>query len=178
MDIDRYCDLAIKRNKIRSDRDLAAALGFTGPSVSNWRTKRAWPSDETMLKLADLAGIEPEQALLDLNLWRSFDTPAFAVYERLAKKIAGTAAAALLAGILIGQPQGLEAATHSAPARPGDRVTTIDYGKYEIDPKTTFPGFLAEPLRGCGKSASPSLRALALVAALMSCLGSAPHLDL
>jgi len=100
--IDDYIDTAKQRAGLTSDRKLDLALGHTGQSVSHWRTKRAWPTDEKMVKLAELAGVDPEEALLDLSVWRT-EGEARAVYERLARRISGTAAgiaAALLAGSL------------------------------------------------------------------------------
>ncbi len=85
--IDTYCDEAIKHNGLKSDSELARKLGFTSPAVSNFRTKRAWPSDQVMVRLADLAGIPAEEALLELKIWRNYDTPAGKVYMRILSTI-------------------------------------------------------------------------------------------
>jgi len=69
--IDDYIDLAIAKRNYKSDRQLGVALGFKSNTVNQWRTKRAWPSDEAMVRLADLCFEEKEQALLDLNIWRT-----------------------------------------------------------------------------------------------------------
>ena len=86
--IDDYCDTAKQRCRFRSDRVLSKALNVNNSSVSQWRTKRTWPADETMLRLADLAGVDPEQALLDLNAWRAASSTVRSVYERIASRIA------------------------------------------------------------------------------------------
>ncbi|MBF0383410.1 MAG: hypothetical protein HQL69_20515 [Magnetococcales bacterium] len=69
--IDQLCDKAIKNHNLRSDRALGRILGVSQSSISQWRTKRAWPSDERMIHLANLAGEKPEQALLLLSIWRT-----------------------------------------------------------------------------------------------------------
>jgi hypothetical protein len=86
--IDGYLDAAIKRQGLKSDRDLARALGFVGGAISQWRTRRTWPADETMVRLADLAGMDPSQALLDLNVWRAHNAAVRSIYEKFLEKLA------------------------------------------------------------------------------------------
>lgn len=69
--IDDYIDAAKKRNDWKADGAIAKTLGTNHSAVSQWRTRRTWPSDETMLRLADLAGIPRTIALLELNYWRT-----------------------------------------------------------------------------------------------------------
>lgn len=88
--IDQYCDLAKDRAALASDRQLSRRLGFSTNSVTQWRTKRTWPSDDTMRRLADLAGMDQEQALIDLNIWRS-EGPTRAMYEHIATVLAAAA---------------------------------------------------------------------------------------
>jgi transcriptional regulator with XRE-family HTH domain len=104
--IDMYCDEAIARNGFKSDSELARKLGFTSPAVSNFRTKRAWPSDEVMVKLAAFAGIPADEALLELAVWRTHDTIAGEVYAKLLARIAQ---AACLAFILLFTSQNAQA---------------------------------------------------------------------
>ena len=96
MTLDEYCDTAKAINGMRFDAQLARELGITTAALAAWRMKKSWPADEKMIKLADLAGIDPIDALLDLNIWRSHG-PAIALYTRIKKALAGTAAALLLA---------------------------------------------------------------------------------
>jgi len=90
--IDDYCDLARKRHAIESDGKLAIALGINRSAISQWRTKRTWPSDSTMIRLAELAGIDETEAILELGAWKNFDTPAYRPYETLLKIVQKTAA--------------------------------------------------------------------------------------
>ncbi len=69
--IDDYIDLALSRQRVQSERELGRMLGFRGSPVNHWRTRRAWPADETMVRLAQLAGVDPVWALVELNIWRA-----------------------------------------------------------------------------------------------------------
>lgn len=125
--IDNYIDLARERSEIASDGKLCRALGVSRPTVSSWRTKRNWPSDETMVQLADLAKIERETALLHLNAWRSEGVARTIYTGMLAKAIAVCFAFFLIA---TGQSQVVEAKGISPVERPAITAATIYYGKY------------------------------------------------
>ena len=85
--IDQYCDEAISRNQIKSDRGLGKALKISATIVSAYRTKRAWPSNATMVRLAKLAGKKPEQALIELQIWKETDENAKSVLKKILSKI-------------------------------------------------------------------------------------------
>lgn len=125
--IDDYLDAAKSRQGFKSDRELCKALGIRSASISAFRTKRAWPTDAHMIRLAHLAGWSEEEALLDVGRWRAMGTPAAAVYERLLKRLVASAAALLLAVFVTPHPAG-------AAERDGNIVTqiaanTVYYGK-------------------------------------------------
>lgn len=71
MTIDDYCDAAIEEQKLNTDSALARLLHKSPNIINCWRTKRSWPTDETMVELAILANMEVTIALLDLNIWRA-----------------------------------------------------------------------------------------------------------
>lgn len=77
-----YIDMAKERSGVKSDRKLCAMLGMSDMWVHQVKKHRALPSDDTMLKLAEIAGIPPHEALLDLNILRSTGK-AQAVYKKL-----------------------------------------------------------------------------------------------
>jgi hypothetical protein len=104
MQIDDYCDLAKQRNALKSDRELTRRLGLVGSAISHWRTKRTWPSDKTMIELAELAGEDPRVGLLDLNLWRSESAPVRLAYERIRNALAAAAAIAIVAVSTLASP--------------------------------------------------------------------------
>ena len=79
--IDDYLDAAlIGRTAPPSDRMLAKVLGVSPSTVNHWRRRKAWPSDEIMIRLADYVGADSDQALLRLNAWRSTDPYIKKVY--------------------------------------------------------------------------------------------------
>jgi transcriptional regulator with XRE-family HTH domain len=65
--VDTYIAAALELQGIPSDRQLAVRLGLSQQTVNHWRTKRTWPSDETMVKLAELAQMDIAQAPLRLK---------------------------------------------------------------------------------------------------------------
>lgn len=100
--IDDYIDRAKSANGLKADMALGRLLGVSHGTISQMRTKRIWPGDDLMVRIAEAANMDPEQALIDLNIWRN-EGPARAIYERMAR----AAAAACLALFLIfaGQPE-------------------------------------------------------------------------
>lgn len=100
MQIDDYLDRAKDRNSIQSDRKLSDALGHSQTAITQWRTRRAWPTDKVMVKLSKLAGIDPAEGLLDLNIWRS-DGEAVSIYSRMKKAM--HAAVVILVVSIVGQ---------------------------------------------------------------------------
>ena len=87
MTIDDYIDLAIAKQKIVSERELGRALGFRGNPVSHWRTRRTWPADPTMIRLARMAGVDEIWALIELNIWRSQSAEVRAQYSALQRLV-------------------------------------------------------------------------------------------
>ena len=83
-----YAEKAINRYGLTGYNNLARELGLNKATLSFFRSGKALPSESTMIKLAELAGLPKEEALIDLNLWRSKDKPELQkVWQRLAKMI-------------------------------------------------------------------------------------------
>ncbi len=87
MTIDDYLDAAKSQIGTGSDRELCKLLGVTSSVTSHWRTKRAWPRDDVMLQLAEIAGVDGNTALIHLNIWRT-NGKARNTYETLLKSVA------------------------------------------------------------------------------------------
>ncbi len=114
--IDDYCDRAKTAQNLKSDRELGEAIGRSGHLVTQWRTKRNWPSDETMITLAGLAQIDLTQALMDLNRWRAKSPAVSAMYAEIAKKIGGMAAAVAMAvSVMPAGTQGQQSNRENSP---------------------------------------------------------------
>lgn len=83
-----YMLLAINRQGLRGNNALAREIGINSAAMSALYTGKSLPAESTMIKLAELAGLPKEEALIDLNLWRSAAQPEIqTVWIRLAKMI-------------------------------------------------------------------------------------------
>lgn len=100
--VDWYIDRALIRSGAPSDRTLGVELGLSPNSLTNYRTRRAWPSDQAMIRLAELAGIDPDVALMDLNAWRAKAEDVRDRYTNLARMLekAGVAVAVAIVAIV------------------------------------------------------------------------------
>ena len=83
-----YLDLAIKKQRLKSDRELSRALDLkSNNTITNMRSGKHLPSDDTMIKIAKLAGEPVDVALLRLNLWRSKTPETRQEYAALAARL-------------------------------------------------------------------------------------------
>jgi hypothetical protein len=70
-----------------------------------------------MIRLAEAAGMDAGVALLDLNAWRTKSGPAQLVYERLRATLAKTAAALLVAAVMVAAP---------SPSKAADKIVSVE----------------------------------------------------
>ncbi|GHU01517.1 hypothetical protein FACS1894186_4380 [Alphaproteobacteria bacterium] len=89
---DDYMTAARRNQNLNSNSKLATQIGITSTAICRLTQGYAIPADSTILKLAELAGIPAEEALIDVSLWRAElqykDNPAVkSAWEKLAKKI-------------------------------------------------------------------------------------------
>lgn len=113
MTVDDYIDAARARSGLPSDRQLGVHLGLSSGALNQWRTRRAWPSDDHMIRLAELAGLDPLAALIDLNRWRTTavqSTRAAQLYEALSERL--KAGVAVLFFVLFGVLPTVEQIAH------------------------------------------------------------------
>ena len=83
-----YMSLAINRQSLKSNNALARELNINNAAMSALFRGKSLPAESTMIKLAELAGLPKEEALIDLNLWRSEKQPEVkTVWLRLSKMI-------------------------------------------------------------------------------------------
>ena len=97
--VDWYLDTIKEKHGLDSDREIGRRLGFVGTPVTLWRTKRSFPAPTTMVKLAELADVDPKEALGDLWSW-SLPEPARKHAVEMAdawRRVKNTAAAILVA---------------------------------------------------------------------------------
>lgn len=90
MDIDLYINKALERNDIKSERKLAKILDISNTALTLYKTGQRCPTDTTIIKLAQLADIPVEQALIDLGMWRNSGNPeALKVYQNIKNLLTG-----------------------------------------------------------------------------------------
>ncbi len=86
--IDFYIDQARKNSGIQSDAKLGKSIGLSRGAITQFRTKRSWPSEETLTSLAELAGIDPADAVLELGMWKTTGK-AHQVYKSIYSRLHG-----------------------------------------------------------------------------------------
>jgi hypothetical protein len=69
--IENYIEWALEKQKLKSDSDLCRALELSLVQVCHWRKRKVLPSDESMVKLAKLAGADIVLALHYIGWWRA-----------------------------------------------------------------------------------------------------------
>jgi transcriptional regulator with XRE-family HTH domain len=77
-----YLDAACARHGI-SDNRLSQLLGIRRQTLHAWRGDLTQPREDTLLALADLAGIPGDQALIEAAIWRCSKTGQLQARERL-----------------------------------------------------------------------------------------------
>lgn len=88
MNFTDYLRIAIRRQNLKNQNALAKELGISSASMANLKTGKKLPSEKTMLKIAELAGLPKEEALINLNTWRAKDdADRLAVWQRISKMI-------------------------------------------------------------------------------------------
>ena len=81
--VDDYIDAAITGGGYTSDNTLAKGMKISQANISQWRTKKGWPSERRMIELALLADTDPYEALVKLNGWRAKTPEVRAAYAHL-----------------------------------------------------------------------------------------------
>ncbi|MEO0411822.1 MAG: hypothetical protein AAF221_08305 [Pseudomonadota bacterium] len=114
--IDDYLDLAREAQGFNSDRKIGLKLGVASAVISNYRTGKTLPADAHMVAISQMAGIDPEVALAELNFWRTAhkgDMESAGFYQKMATKMASLAASiALICGVFL-SPEPASAAVQS-----------------------------------------------------------------
>lgn len=84
----QYVEKAKENQNYKTKLEVATKLGMKAGSLTDFEKGRAFPSQDTLIALANLAGVSPEQALIDFNLWKTKDKPnAHKIWLKLAKMI-------------------------------------------------------------------------------------------
>lgn len=158
MELDEYLARAKARNGLNSDRELGDRLGISRQGINQYKKHNVFPSNAAMVKLAELAGIDPKIGIIDLQIWRSrnddADETTIRVLAAIKEKLGAPmiAAVGLIAAILSLSPVDAEAArmgqtletpgTHGEQADTGSRALYImgNWLRHFLDGLAT-PGF-------------------------------------
>jgi len=89
-------DKARARSGITSDNQLAAHFGVNRQAVSKWRTGDAYPDEENIVHMAQMAGDDPVEWLVAIKAIRS-EGSAGKAWASLAKRIGAVTALVLCA---------------------------------------------------------------------------------
>lgn len=117
-------DKARQKRGIPSDNALAGALGRSRQVVSQWRSGDAYPDEELIVALAEMAGDNPAEWLVAVKAVRS-DGKAGKVWAALAKRL-GAAAAVVLCAIGFALPVvGKAHQTDVSPCSPDSEIGSL-----------------------------------------------------
>ncbi len=101
--IDTLLDQVKAKHGIKSDYKLAPFLGVTQNTVANWRHARSRPDDNTLARMADLAGVDPitvEVLAVQFQAERSQSEDVRKMWQSIARRLqTGGAAAGFLAAL-------------------------------------------------------------------------------
>lgn len=87
MNINQLFDLAKTRAQLKSDRALATQIGLSHGHLPSLRKGVKFPNDQTLIKLADLCGIDRREALLYGAIWRTPDGPIRETWNDLLREV-------------------------------------------------------------------------------------------
>ena len=110
MNISKLIDDAAERQKL-SQAKLAKSIGISAASLSNLRTGKGELSDETYIKLAKLAGVDPAEVLIEKHE-RKAGPEARAVWARINAAVSKSAVLGLSVILLLPALQ-----THADPCK-------------------------------------------------------------
>ncbi|MGM9480318.1 hypothetical protein ACS5PN_03900 [Roseateles sp. NT4] len=80
-------DLAKHRQGDVTDYRIAKLLGITSAHVTHYRSKGVKPSNPVAMRLAELAGVDPAEAVLAVNLERATSPEDREVWEMLLSRM-------------------------------------------------------------------------------------------
>ena len=125
MDVQELIERARVGAGLPSRAALARRLGLPEKSVQRWQSGRNTPDDSTTERLAELAGVDADLALLSVAAARSPDRGGFERWQRIAARLQSSAAAVvavILSALVSGTPDAWAASVERAPAAVESRV--------------------------------------------------------
>ncbi|MBL8226193.1 MAG: hypothetical protein JNM50_12790 [Chromatiales bacterium] len=156
-----------------TDYRLARLLGLAPSTVTGWRAGKRMAAG-AVVRAAELAGVDPAPWLLEITAEREPDPGARQVFERAAARLAGTAAAVMLAAAVLLAPGPAVAATRAAVA--GYVIEPVIYytpiGR--SDPARGRPGHGAGNEAPSRREAARRVPKPASIPGVTTCTGASP----
>lgn len=121
-----YLDAAKARGNFDSDTKLSIAAGQSPAWASQIRRRLTHPGEDAMVRLAEIAGISPDIALLDLARERAKTPAVRSAWENILQRIAVAVVVALLP---LGATR-VSVANAQETKAPLEIGTTVYYQKY------------------------------------------------
>jgi hypothetical protein len=85
--VNDYLDAAKSRLGVKADWKLAIELGMSPAWACRVRAGKDLPSDGVMVRIAELANVDPTRAILDLQLWRARDPRVSEIYSSIIQRL-------------------------------------------------------------------------------------------
>lgn len=98
--ISQLLDRVREAHDLKSDYAISKLLNSSTQLIANWRNGRSLPDEKHCQKLAELAGLDPDVLIAQINAQRSKDEDSRAIWYRIAERLqmtAGVAASAVFA---------------------------------------------------------------------------------
>ena len=99
MNISKLIDDAAEKQEL-SQAKLAKTIGISAASLSNLRTGKGELSDETYIKLAKLAGVDPTEVIIEKHM-RKAGPEGRKVWATLAKALPKSAALLVVVALVV-----------------------------------------------------------------------------
>ena len=100
MDTKQLIELAKNRNDIKSLTGIAEAIGINQSSLSLLKSGKSELSDETYIKLAKLAGVDPTEVIIEKHM-RKAGPEGRKVWATLAKALPKSAALLVIVALVV-----------------------------------------------------------------------------
>jgi hypothetical protein len=84
-----------------SDYRLAKLIGVTPATVSGWRAGHRAPDGRSIVKLCELSRDDPDQVAAEIQVMRSSSEEEAALWRRVASRLSGSVAAAVVCFVLV-----------------------------------------------------------------------------
>lgn len=105
LDVQELLEAALERQKLPSYRQLSLRLGLSAGSVHHFQKHGIIPSEDTAIRLAEMAGRDPQMVVIELRELKAESAPARAIWSQVKRSLKQSAAALpLLAYIAVTAP--------------------------------------------------------------------------